>query len=112
MTNKLQQKYEILASSKVGVEFEFYTELRQRDLAKDLSKALGKKVIVPVVIKGLGEEEKGNYHSDIEPTANMFKLERDFSGGKDMYEMITGPLAYEEGRIIIIKILIFHWKRI
>jgi hypothetical protein len=105
MTSKLQQKYEILSSSKVGIEFEFYTELRQKDLAKDLSRALSKKVVVPVVIKGLGEEEKGNYHSDLEPTSTMFKLEKDFSGGKDMYEMITGPLAYEEGRIIIIKML-------
>jgi len=105
MTSALQQRFEILSSSKVGIEFEFYTELRQKDLSRELSRALGKRVIVPVVIKGLGEEEKGTYHSDLEPTSTLFKLEKDFSGGKDMYEMITGPLAYEEGRIIIIKML-------
>lgn len=103
--NALQQRYEILASSKCGIEFEFFSELSQKEVSRDLSKALGKKVIVPLVVKGLGETEKGSYHSDVEPTATMFKLERDFSGGKDMFEMITGPLAYEEARIIIIKTL-------
>lgn len=103
--SNIQQKYEILSSSKVGMEFEFFSEQGAKDVAKDLSRYLGKKVVVPVSIKGLGEEEKGTYHSDLEPTATMFKLEKDFSGGKDMYEMITGPLVYEEARIIIIKTL-------
>lgn len=103
--NVLQQKYEILSSSKVGIEFEFFTEQKPNSAAKDISKALGKKVVVPVSVKGFGEEEKGTYHSDLEPTATMFKLEKDFSGGRDMYEMITGPLAYEEARIIVIKML-------
>ena len=101
----LQQRYEILSSSKCGIEFEFFTELSQKELVKDLSKALGKKVVIPVVITGLGEESKGGYHSDMEPTSTVFKLEKDFSGGKDMFEMITGPLVYEEARIIIIKML-------
>ena len=105
MNNNIEQRYNILSSSKVGLEFEFFSELSQQEVAKDLSRVLGKKVIVPVVIKGLGVEEKGNYHSGVEPTAFLFKLERDFSGGKDMSEMITGPLAYEESRIIIIKML-------
>lgn len=103
--NALQQRYEILSSSKCGIEFEFFSELNQKEVSRELSKALGKKVIIPIVVKGLGQTEKGSYHSDIEPTATMFKLERDFSGGKDMFEMITGPLAYEEARIIIIKML-------
>jgi hypothetical protein len=95
----------MLSSSKCGIEFEFYTELAPKSAAKDLSKALGKKVIIPIAVKGFGEESKGAYHSDIEPTSTLFKLERDFSGGKDMYEMITGPLNYDEARIIIIKML-------
>jgi hypothetical protein len=103
--SNLEQKYEILSSSKVGIEFEFFSELKPNSASRDISRALGKKVVVPTVIKGLGQEEKGNYHSDLEPTSTLFKLERDFSGGKDMYEMITGPLAYEEARIIIIKML-------
>ena len=105
MVNMLQQRYEILSSAKVGIEFEMFSEMNPKDVSKELSRALGKRVIIPVIIKGLGETEKGNYHSEIEPTSTMFKLERDFSGGKDMYELITGPLAYEESRIIIIKTL-------
>lgn len=101
----LQQKYEILSSSKIGLEFEFFTELTPSSAVKSISRFIGKKVVVPVAVKGFGEQEKGNYHSDLEPTATLFKLERDFSGGKDMYEMITGPLSYEEGRVIIIKML-------
>lgn len=103
--NALQQKYEILSSSKVGMEFEFFTELKGRMLTKSLAKSLGKKIVIPVSVTGLGEEEKGTYHSDLEPTSAMFKVEKDFSGGKDMFELITGPLSYEEGRIIIIKML-------
>jgi hypothetical protein len=101
----LQQRYEILSSSKCGIEFEFFSELNQKDVAKELTKALGKKVIIPVVITGFDEHSKGGYHSEMEPTSTLFKLEKDFSGGKDMFEMITGPLAYEEARIIIIKML-------
>jgi hypothetical protein len=103
--NALQQKYEILSSSKVGCEFEFFTELSSKALVKDLSRHLGKKIVIPVAVTGFDEKEKGTYHSDLEPTANLFKLEKDFSGGKDMYELITGPLAYEEARIIVIKVL-------
>ena len=101
----LHRKYEILSSAKIGIEFEFFSELTIASVAKEMTKALGKKVIVPVVIKDFGKEDKGGYHSDVEPTANMFKIERDFSGGNDMYEMITGPLVYEEARLIIIKAL-------
>ena len=101
----LQQRYEILASSKCGIEFEFFSELNQKEVCKELSRTLGKKVIIPVVVTGLGEESKAGYHSDMEPTSTVFKLERDFSGGKDMFEMITGPMVYEEARIIIIKML-------
>ena len=103
--SNLQHKYEILSSSKVGIEFEFFTELRDKELSREISKLLGKKVIIPVTIVGLDDKDKGTYHSDIEPTSTLFKLEKDFSGGKDMFELITGPLAYEESRIIIIKML-------
>ena len=103
--NALQQKYEILSSSKCGIEFEFFSELKPREASRDLSRTLGKRVIIPVEVTGFDQQEKGTYHSDLEPTASLFKLERDFSGGKDMYEMITGPMAYEEARIVIIKML-------
>jgi hypothetical protein len=103
MNNNLQDRYRVLSTSKVGIEFEFYTNIPLKELTKNLSRALIKKVVVPVVITGMGETSKAKYHSEVEPTATMFKLEKDFSGGKDMYEMITGPLPYEEARLIIIK---------
>ena len=106
--NRFQQ-YDILNSAKCGIEFEFFANLSSSTITKSLSRALGKKVVIPVSIKGFGETDKGSYHSDLEPTANLFKLEKDFSGGRDMYEMITGPIPYDESRIIIIKTL--QWIR-
>jgi hypothetical protein len=102
---KLQTKYNILTASKVGIEFEFYTEKSPSVAAKELGRALNKKVIVPKTIVSFDKEDKGGYHSEIEPTAVMFKLEKDFSGGKDMMELITGPVPYEEARLVIIKTL-------
>lgn len=99
----LQQRYEILSSAMVGIEFEFFTELSPKELTKSLSAALGKKITIPVTVRELDVESKLKYHSDLEPTATLFKIERDHTGGKDMYELITGPLVYEEARIIIIK---------
>ncbi len=105
MQNTFQQNYNVLSSAIIGLEIECYSELSPKDTAKGLSLAMGKKVIVPIVIKELGKEEKGKYHSEFEPTSSVFKLERDFSGGKEMYEMITGPMPYEEARIVLIKAL-------
>lgn len=103
--NTLQQRYEILSSSRAGIEFEFFSELKPSKVAQELSRALGKKVTIPIVVREFDTKDKGTYHSDLEPTSTLFKLERDFSGGKDMYELITGPLVYEEARLIIIKML-------
>lgn len=103
--NDFELKYKILSTSLVGIEFEFYTDLDEKEITKSLSKAIGKKIIIPVTLTGLDKESKGLYHSEMEPTAFMFKIEKDFSGGKNMFELITGPLVYEESRIIIIKVL-------
>lgn len=98
-------KYSILTAAKVGIEFELYTEKSVTVTAKELGRVLNKKVIVPKVTVAFNKEEKGTYHSELEPTATVFKLEKDFSGGKDMMELITGPMPYEEARIVIIKTL-------
>ena len=98
-------KYEILTAAKCGLEFELYSELKPSQIAKDLGRLLNKKIVIPTSKVGFDKEEKGKYHSDIEPTSTLFKLEKDYSGGKDMLELITGPLSYEESRIIIIKVL-------
>jgi hypothetical protein len=101
----LQTKYNILTAAKVGIEFEFYTEKTPSAAAKELGRALNKKIVVPKSTVAFNKEEKGTYHSELEPTSTVFKLEKDFSGGKDMKELITGPLPYEEARIVIIKTL-------
>ena len=103
--NTLLNRYKILSSSKIGIEFEFFSEFSMKEVTRSLSRTLGKKIVIPSEVVGLGEKEKGTYHSDLEPTSNLFKLEKDFSGGKDMFETITGPMAYEEARIVIIKTL-------
>lgn len=106
---KSQTKYDILTASKCGIEFEFYSEKSSSQISKELGKILNKKIVVPTSTVAFNKEEKGKYHSELEPTATIFKLEKDFSGGKDMRELITGPLPYEEARLVIIKTL--EWIR-
>lgn len=106
---KSQTKYDILTAAKCGIEFELYSEKSGSQICKDLGKLLNKKIVIPIVSVAFDKEEKGKYHSEMEPTATTFKLEKDFSGGKDMSELITGPLPYEEARLIIIKTL--DWIR-
>ena len=100
-----QTKYDILTAAKIGIEFEFYSEKNSSQIAKELGRVLNKKIVIPTVSSGFDKEEKGKYHSEIEPTATLFKLEKDFSGGKNMRELITGPLPYEECRLVLIKTL-------
>ena len=102
---KSQTKYDILTASKVGIEFEMYSEKNSSQISKDLGRVLNKKIIIPISMDALNKEKEGTYHSEVEPTATSFKLEKDFSGGENMRELITGPMAYEEARIVIIKIL-------
>jgi hypothetical protein len=102
---KSQTKYDILTAAKVGIEFEFYSEKNSSLIVKELGRVLNKKLVIPSSFDAFNKEEKGKYHSETEPTASVFKLEKDFSGGKDMRELITGPIAYEEVRLIIIKTL-------
>ena len=100
----IQQKYEILSSAMVGIEWEIYSEKSPKEISKSLSSAIGKKVVIPTVIKDLKSQQQTRYHSKMEATSTVFKLERDFSGGSDMYEIISGPMIYEEARIVIIKV--------
>lgn len=47
--------------------------------------------------------------SSFKPTSSNFALKRDYSGGREMNEIVTGPLPYEEARLVIIKVL--DWIR-
>jgi hypothetical protein len=103
-------KYNILTAAKVGFEFEFYSEKSSLQITRELGKLLNKKIIIPNSQGAIGKDDsKGTYHSEMIPTATMFKLEKDYSGGKDMRELITGPMAYEESRIVLIRTL--NWVK-
>lgn len=105
MRIKNYSKEDILDSTLCGVEFEFFSKLKDTEVAKSLSKELGKKIVIPYSVSNPGGESVGLVHSPIVVTANIFKIEPDFSGGKDMFELITGPLPYSESRKMILKVL-------
>lgn len=81
-------------SAKIGFEFEFYSNLNRDEIAENLGKSIGKKIIL-----------FNKYHSKFVPTKDVFKLEPDYSGGSKMVELITGPLPYFESIPVLIRIL-------
>lgn len=85
---------DFLYSAQVGFEFEFYSNLNRNEIAANLGKSIGKKIIL-----------FNKYHSNFKPTKDVFKLEPDYSGGSKMVELITGPLPYFESLPILIRIL-------
>jgi hypothetical protein len=99
-------KTEVLAAGRIGFEFEFYSSFDVIKTAKELAKVLKKRVVVPMNVATLGEP-KPLYHSPVEPSSSIFKLEPDYSGGKKMCELVTGPLEYAEARNVLIKV--FEW---
>ena len=108
---KVKKNYsntEILDGVRCGFEFEFYSSLDVFKTAKELAKYTKKRVVVPLSLSALGEP-KPLYHSPVTPTDAIFKLEPDYSGGKKMCELVTGPLKYSEARNILIKV--FDWIR-
>jgi hypothetical protein len=105
MKPKNYSKEDILNASRVGVEFEFYSKLGNKEVARSLAKEIGKRVVIPYTVPALGEKAKPLYHSPIEVTDSIFKLEPDYSGGLEMYELVTGPMGYKEAKEVIQKIL-------
>lgn len=99
-------KTEVLAAARIGYEFEFYSSFDVIKTARELAKTLKKRVVVPMNMATLGEP-KPLYHSSVTPSSSIFKLEPDYSGGKKMCELITGPLDYADGRNVMIKV--FDW---
>lgn len=81
-------------NSKVGFEFEFFSDLPEFKLKTSLKNTLRKNIVIvnPEI-------------NDITPTNDLFILTRDLSGGQDMWELITGPLMYTEARLILIHTL-------
>lgn len=105
--NKYISNYEtLLTSAKIGIEFEFCSNMKPVAIVKSLSEALDKRVIAPLNVDSI-ENPKLKYHTPVEPSTEIFKLESDYSCGKNGCELITGPLPYKEARIILIKV--FNW---
>lgn len=99
-------KTEILEGVRVGYEFEFYSSMDVFATAKDLAKTIKKRVVVPLSLSKMGDPTP-LYHSPVTPTADIFKLEPDYSGGNKMCELVTGPLKYSDARNVMIKV--FEW---
>jgi hypothetical protein len=94
---KLNQKSErssILNGSQIGIEFEFYSNLELDETKESLSKLLNRKIKL---------EDKA--HSDFQPSAEVFKMEPDMSGGIGLIELVTGPMPYRSARVVIMKML-------
>ena len=89
-----EQTLNVLMNSKIGYEFEFYSNYSADDTAEKLAKYLGKKISV--------FEES---HSDFKVTTDHYKLEKDYSGGKKLIELVTGSQPYQEARVTLIKVL-------
>lgn len=105
-TKKVYTQDEILNSARLGLEFEFYSSMDVIETARSLSAVLKKRVVVPMALSNI-QEPKPLYHSPVQPSSTIFKLEPDYSGGKKMCELVTGPMNYVEARNTIIKV--FEW---
>lgn len=105
MKPKHYTQNEILEGSRIGIEFEFFSKISPEKIGKLLGEKLKKKIVIPKNIPELGKSQILVYHSDVDVTDEVFKLEADYSGGFDMFELITGPLPYKDARKTIISVL-------
>ena len=94
-SNKYINEYDILKKAIIGFEFEFYTDKSYYKLLELLNRELN-----PIKVWG-----KRKYHSDMKPDEHNFKIEPDLSLGNMGVELITGPLPYNNARLILLKIL-------
>jgi hypothetical protein len=95
-------KHEALNACRVGFEFEFYTNYQRQEASRLLSKELEPKIVLG---RGKVIGKKTNLGASSKPTANLFRLIPDFSGGGQMKELVTGPLPYHEARIVLRRVL-------
>lgn len=99
---KFINNWEVLTTSKIGFEFEFYSNFAYLKTLELLNIHFAD---VNKIIWGFN-----SYHSSFIPTDKEFKIEPDYSGGPDMLELVTGPMTYVESRIVLIKMLEFIKK--
>jgi hypothetical protein len=87
------QEQKILNGAVIGYEFEFYSNMERKQIAREIGLLIKKKVDVYSV-----------YHSE-ERSGTSFAIEPDLSGGVRMHELITTPMSYNEAITVMIKIL-------
>jgi hypothetical protein len=105
-TKRSYTREEILDGSKIGWEFEFYSNLPLEETARSIASYVGKRVVIPLALSNL-KEPRPLYHSPVNPSSEIFKLEPDYSGGKKMCELVTGPMKFKDARNVLIKV--FEW---
>jgi len=95
------QKYDprMIQAANIAYEFEFYTDLDATTIAQLLKKATKKKIVVC-----------DKYHTDLETTAEIWKIEPDMSGGAAMLELITGPMKFLEALTMLSAVCAFISK--
>lgn len=79
--------WNIFNKTNIGLEFEFYTNLSAKEITRDLEKILDIKI--------------GNINNN--DKSKNYKLIKDLSGGRNMFEFITPPKKYLESIFIISK---------
>lgn len=90
------QKSNKFYETQVGIEFEF---MREPDYSKSQIKQDLEKIL------GVGIKVEKGHHTEFTPTEHIFKMEDDFSGGKNLIELITGPLNYVVAKRVITLVL-------
>ena len=72
MKPKNYTKDEIFDATYLGLEFEFFSKLKDIEISRALGKLLGKRVVIPYQVPALGETPKPLYHSPVEVTDEIF----------------------------------------
>lgn len=104
-----QDKYTIFSKTRVGFEFEFFTDVKATTVISILKKALGKDIQHGSPKKSV-DKNTFQFKSERKVNEEIFRLERDFSGGPMMYELITGPLSYYEAKKVLQVVLAELYK--
>ena len=99
------KKQKALGACRIGFEFEFFTNYDRQEAAKQLSKALEPKIVLG---RGKVIDKKSKMGASSKPTANLFRIIPDFSGGYKMKELVTGPLPYIEAKQKALFLLLHH----
>jgi hypothetical protein len=94
-TNSHLNDHEILRKATLGFELEFYSKLNYPMTVETFNRKL----------PGIKVHGFKQYHSKMKPDEENFKLEPDLSGGFNMAELVTGPMEYNQARLVLVKCL-------